>query len=110
MYISIKSRLIMLLITFTVLPIILLRFVAYPRMQADLQDILIRNLDGVGHKQSELITHCLHDIINNASSFSDNPLITQCTHITRENSDYHKIIQLFCFQLILLERKQKLIQ
>ncbi|MDO8140340.1 MAG: PAS domain S-box protein [Candidatus Brocadiales bacterium] len=93
MYISIKSRLIMLLITFAVIPIILLRFVAYPRMQADLQDILIRNLDGVGHKQSELITHFLHDIINNASSFSDNPLITQCTHITRENSDYSKIIQ-----------------
>lgn len=56
MYISIKNRLIFLLIVFTLLPFVLLRIIAYPRVQADLQEVLIRNLDGVGHKQAELVT------------------------------------------------------
>lgn len=56
MYISIKNRLIFLLIIFTLLPFVLLRVIAYPRIQSDLQEVLIRNLDGIGHKQAELVT------------------------------------------------------
>ena len=56
MYISIKNRIIFLLILFTLLPFVLLRIVAYPRIQSDLQEVLIRNLDGIGHKQAELVT------------------------------------------------------
>ncbi|KXK30753.1 MAG: hypothetical protein UZ01_01111 [Candidatus Brocadia sinica] len=63
MYISIKSRLIFLLIVFTLLPFVLLRIIAYPRVQTDLQEVLIRNLDGIGHKQTELVTNWMYERI-----------------------------------------------
>ena len=53
MYISIKNRLILFLILFTLLPFVLLRIIAYPRIQSDVQEVLIRNLDGIGHKQAQ---------------------------------------------------------
>lgn len=93
MYISIKSRLIMLLITFTVLPIILLRLVAYPRMQADLQDILIRNLDGIGHKQAELVTNWIHERTEDAHVIANNPMIVKCVNITKDDKDCDDIYQ-----------------
>ena len=74
MYISIKSRLIFLLIAFTLLPFVLLRIVAYPRVQSDLQEILIRNLDGIGHKQAELVTNWVQERVKNASVIAENPL------------------------------------
>lgn len=58
MYISIKNRLILILIVFTLLPFVLLRVIAYPRVQADLQQILMRDLDGIGQKQAATIGIC----------------------------------------------------
>ncbi|MCC6325813.1 MAG: hypothetical protein IT420_09270, partial [Candidatus Brocadia sp.] len=65
MYISIKNRIIFLLIVFTLLPFVVLRIIAYPRIQSDLQEVLIRNLDGIGHKQAELVTTWMHERMKN---------------------------------------------
>src|SRR3990167_1437091 len=116
MYISIKSRLIMLLITFTVLPIILLRLIAYPRMQADLQDILIRNLDGIGHKQAELVTYWMRERVKDARVIASNPLIVKCAKITRGDNDYADILQYlevanieYCYRGILISNDKGLV-
>jgi len=93
MYISIKNRLIFLLIVFTLLPFVLLRIVAYPRVQADLQEVLIRNLDGIGHKQTELVTTWVHERIKNARVIANNPLMVKCAKITKEDKDYPDIVQ-----------------
>ena len=93
MYISIQNRLILLLIAFTLLPFVLLRIFAYPRVQADLQDVLIRNLDGIGHKQSELVTNWMRERIKDARVIASNPLIVKCAKITREDNDYADILQ-----------------
>ncbi len=93
MYISIKNRLIFLLIAFTLLPFILLRIVAYPRIQADLQEVLIRNLDGIGHKQSELVTNWMHERIMNAHAIANNPMMAKSVKITKEDKDYADIVQ-----------------
>ena len=93
MLISIKNRLIFLLIVFTLLPFILLRIVAYPRMQSDLQDVLIRNLDGIGHKQSELVTTWTHERTKNARVVANNPLLAKCAKITRDDKEYVDIVQ-----------------
>src|SRR3972149_296282 len=81
MFISIKNRLIFLLIVFTLLPFVLLRIVAYPRMQSDLQDVLIRNLDGLGHKQSELVTTWIHERMKNTRVIANNPLMAKCARL-----------------------------
>ena len=93
MYISIKNRLIFLLIVFTLLPFILLRIIAYPRVQADLQDVLIRNLDGIGHKQSELVTNWMRERVKDSRVIASNPLIVKCAKITRDDKDYMDILQ-----------------
>ena len=93
MFISIKNRLIFLLIIFTLIPFILLRIVAYPRIQSDLQDVLIRNLDGIGHKQSELVTTWINERMKNARVVANNPLMAKCARITREDKDYSDIVQ-----------------
>lgn len=65
MYISIKNRLILLLVLFTLLPFVLLRIIAYPCIQSDLQEVLIRNLDGISHKQAQLVTNWIHERMEN---------------------------------------------
>lgn len=93
MYISIKNRLIFLLIVFTLLPFVLLRIIAYPRVQADLQEVLIRNLDGVGHKQAELVTSWVQERMKNARVIANNPLMVKCAKITKEDKDFADIVQ-----------------
>lgn len=93
MYISIKNRLIFLLIAFTLLPFILLRIIAYPRVQADLQDVQIRNLDGIGHKQAELVTGWMHERMRNVNVVANNPFMAKCAKIKREDQDYLDVIQ-----------------
>ncbi|MCF6157279.1 MAG: MEKHLA domain-containing protein [wastewater metagenome] len=93
MYISVKTRIIFLFIAFALLPFILLRIIAYPRIQSDLQEILIRNLDGVGHKQAELVTNWMHERMMNARAISNNPLMAKSVTIGPEDKDYHDIVQ-----------------
>ncbi|MFN3531327.1 MAG: PAS domain S-box protein [Candidatus Brocadia sp.] len=93
MYISIKNRLIFLLIAFTLLPFVLLRIIAYPRVQADLQEVLIRNLDGIGHKQAELVTTWVQERMKNARVIANNPLMVKCAKITKDDKDYPDIVQ-----------------
>ena len=88
MYISIKNRLIFLLIVFTLLPFVLLRIIAYPKVQADLQEEIIRNLDGIGHKQAELVTHWMYERIKNVSVIAENPFMITCSQLTKEDAVY----------------------
>ncbi len=93
MFISIKNRLIFLLIIFTLIPFVLLRIVAYPRIQSDLQEVLIRNLDGIGHKQSELVATWIHERTKNARVIANNPLMSRSVKIAKTDKDYADIAQ-----------------
>ncbi|MBV6517943.1 MAG: PAS domain S-box protein [Candidatus Brocadia sp.] len=93
MYLSIKNRLIFLLIAFTLLPFVLLRMIAYPRVQSDLQEILIRNLDGIGHKQAELVTNWVQERVKNISVIAENPFMATCAKMTEKDQDYPYIVQ-----------------
>lgn len=52
---SIKNRLILILLLFSFTPLLLLRFMAFPKAQKDLEEALIRNLEGVKQKQAEIV-------------------------------------------------------
>ncbi|TVM03210.1 MAG: PAS domain S-box protein [Candidatus Brocadia sp. WS118] len=93
MYISIKNRIVFLLIVFTLLPFVLLRIIAYPRIQSDLQEVLIRNLDGIGHKQAELVTTWAQERMKNARVVANNPLMIKCAKITKNDKDYQDVVQ-----------------
>ncbi|MDN3513317.1 MAG: PAS domain S-box protein [Candidatus Brocadia sp.] len=52
---SIKNRLILILLICSFAPLLLLRFMAFPKAQKDLEEALIRNLEGVKQKQAEIV-------------------------------------------------------
>lgn len=52
---SIKNRLILILLLCSFTPLLLLRFMAFPKAQKDLEEALIRNLEGVKQKQVEIV-------------------------------------------------------
>lgn len=93
MYISIKNRLIFLLIAFTLLPFVLLRVIAYPRVQSDLREVIIRNLDGIGHKQAELVSNWVHERMMNVRAIAMNPFMAKGAAVTSEDKDYTDIVQ-----------------
>lgn len=93
MYISIKNRLIILLIIFTLLPFVLLRLIAYPRIQSDLQDVMIRDLDGIGHKQAELVTNWMHERLKNARAIANNSYVSKWVKMKKEDKEYPEVVQ-----------------
>src|SRR3989339_1527372 len=52
---SIKNRLILILLLCSFMPLLLLRFVAFPKAQKDLEEALISNLEGMKQKQTEIV-------------------------------------------------------
>lgn len=52
---SIKNKLILILLVCSFTPLLLLRFMAFPKAQKDLEEALIRNLEGVKQKQAEIV-------------------------------------------------------
>ena len=95
MYISIKNRLTFLLIIFTLLPFVLLRLVAYPRIQADLQEVMIRDLDGIGHKQAELVTHWMSERLKNVRAVANNTFVSKWVKLKKEDKEYPDVVQYF---------------
>ncbi|MEK6730475.1 MAG: cache domain-containing protein, partial [Planctomycetota bacterium] len=95
MYISIKNRLTFLLIIFTLLPFVLLRLVAYPRIQADLQEVMIRDLDGIGHKQAELVTHWMGERLKNVRAVANNSYASKWVKMKKDDKEYQEVVQYF---------------
>lgn len=77
MHISIKKHVILLLIFFTLLPVILLRIVAYPRIQADLKTVIMENLEVIGHKQAELVSTWMRERMKDVLVVANNPLVVK---------------------------------
>src|SRR4030067_3723553 len=92
MFNSIRNRLIFLLIAFTLLPLVVLRIVAYPKMQSDIERELVRNLQGVESKQEDLIRTWMSERQKDARVIGASPLILKCVKITKKDADYAGIL------------------
>ncbi len=92
MFNSIRNRLIFLLIAFTLLPLVVLRIVAYPKMQSDIERELVRNLQGVESKQEDLIRTWMSERQKDARVIGASPLILRSLKITKKDADYAGIL------------------
>lgn len=92
MFNSIRNRLIFLLIAFTLLPLVVLRIVAYPKMQSDIERELVRNLQGVESKQEDLIRTWMNERQKDVRVIGDSPLILKSLKITKKDADYASIL------------------
>ena len=93
MHISIKNNVILLLVFFTLLPIILLKIVAYPRIQSDLKTVIMENLEVIGHKQAELVSTWMRERMKDALVVAGNPFMVKSAKITKTDKDYKDIVQ-----------------
>jgi hypothetical protein len=57
MFISIQNRIVFLLIVFTLLQFVVLKIVAFPKEEADVEKLQIRHLSSAGHKQATLVSN-----------------------------------------------------
>jgi PAS domain S-box-containing protein len=93
MFISIKTHIILLLIVVMLLPFVLLRIVAYPRIQSDLKTVIMDNLEVIGHKQAELVSTWMSERIKDILVIAENPFILKSAKITEKDKDYKDIVK-----------------
>lgn len=93
MYISIKNHIILLLIFFTLMPILLLKIVAYPRIHSDLEDVIMDNLEVIGHKQAELVSTWMRERMKDVIVIAANPFMSESANITKGDEDYYDTVQ-----------------
>ncbi len=75
MKISIKNYIILMLIFFTLLPFVLLRIIAYPKIQSDLKTVIMDNLETVGNKQAHIVSSWMKERMTDVIVVADNPYI-----------------------------------
>ena len=93
MHISIKNHIIMLLVVFTLLPILLLKIVAYPRIHSDLENVIMDNLEVIGHKQAELVSTWMRERMKDVIVIAANPFMSKSANITKEDENYNDTVQ-----------------
>ena len=88
MKISIKTKIILMLIFFTLLPFISLRIIAYPRIQSDLKTVIMDNLEIVGKKQAVLVSTWMRERMKDVLVIADNPYMANSVNLTRKDKEY----------------------
>ncbi|MFV1977437.1 MAG: cache domain-containing protein [Candidatus Scalindua sp.] len=75
MKISIKNYIILMLIFFTLLPFVLLRIIAYPKIQSDLKTVIMDNLETVGSKQANIVSSWMKERMTDVIVVANNPYV-----------------------------------
>ncbi|MBT6052748.1 MAG: MEKHLA domain-containing protein [Candidatus Scalindua sp.] len=73
MKISLKNYIILMLIFFTLLPFVLLRIIAYPKIQSDLKTVIMDNLETVGNKQADIVSTWMRERMKDVIVVANNP-------------------------------------
>ena len=93
MKISIKKYIILLLIIFTLLPFVLLRIIAYPKINSDLKTVIMNNLEIIGHKQTELVATWMRERMKDAIVVASNPHMANSIDFKRGDENFKSTLQ-----------------
>ncbi len=93
MFISIQNRIVFLLIAFTLLPFVVLKILAFPKVEADVEKLQIRHLDSIGHKQALLVSNWMRERLKDVIVISDNPYMVNSVNFTRKNREYEETLR-----------------
>ncbi|MFN3466122.1 MAG: PAS domain S-box protein [Candidatus Brocadiales bacterium] len=88
MFKSVKTRLIALFLLLAFLPLLALRFIAYPHALGALKTGVVKNLENVGTKQAEIVTLWMRERVRDVQVAAQNPLVIQGTHITPRDKEF----------------------
>jgi PAS domain S-box-containing protein len=90
---SIKTKLVFLFVALALIPILLMRLVAYPIMQNALENALIQNLEGVGHKQAEIVKGWMDERVYDAEVITNNPFALLSTRIHETDKPFPELLK-----------------
>ena len=93
MFISIQNRIVFLLIVFTLIPFVVLKILAFPKVEADVEKLQIRHLDSVGHKQALLVSNWMRERLKDVLVISDNPYMVNSVNLTRKDKEYAETLR-----------------
>ncbi len=94
---SIKTKLVFLFLILALIPILLMRLVAYPIMQKALQNALIQNLEGIGHKQAEAVKRWMDERVGDAKVITNNPFALLSTRINETDKPFPELLKYLKF-------------
>ncbi len=89
---SIKTKIIISSILLSVFPIFIMRVFVYPTENKTLQDALIQNLEGVGHKQSELIIRWIEERKADAKIVAENPNVPGVIYKSEGSENFYRLL------------------
>ena len=101
MFISIQNRIIVLLIVFTLLPFVVLKIVAFPKVEADVEKLQIRHLSSAGHKQAVLVSNWMRERMTDVLVIADNPYMANSVNLTTRDTAYSE--ELRYLELVVVE-------
>ena len=101
MFISIQNKIIFLLIAFTLLPFLILKMIAFPKVESDVEKMQILHLDSVGSKQAMLVSNWMRERMEDVRVLSDNPYMFNCVTLTRNDKEYAEALRYL--ELIVVE-------
>ncbi|MCF6154848.1 MAG: HAMP domain-containing protein [Candidatus Brocadia sp.] len=91
-YKSIKTKIIISSILLSVFPIFIMRVFIYPTEKKALQDALIQNLEGVGHKQAELIVRWIKERKADARIVAENPNVPGVIYKSEGSENFYRLL------------------
>ncbi len=91
-YRSIKTKIIISSILLSVFPIFIMRVFVYPTEKKALQDALIQNLEGVGHKQAELIVTWVNERKADAKIIAENPNVPGVIYTSEGGENFYRLL------------------
>jgi len=90
---SIKKKIIISSILLSVFPIFIMMVFVYPKEEKALRNALIQNLDGVGHKQAELVVGWMEERIADAKLISKNPNVPGVIYKSEGSKNFYRLLR-----------------
>lgn len=89
---SIRTKIIILSILLSLFPMVVMRLVIYPTETKALQDALIQNLEGVGHKQAEFIVRWINERKADAKIVAENPNVPGVIYKSEGSENFYRLL------------------
>jgi signal transduction histidine kinase len=91
-YKSIRTKIIISSILLSIFPILIMRVFVYPTEKKALQESLIQNLEGVGHKQAEIIVNWINERKADAKIIAQNPNVPGVIYKSEGSENFYRLM------------------
>ncbi|MFQ5956329.1 MAG: cache domain-containing protein, partial [Candidatus Brocadiales bacterium] len=91
MFNSVRSKIILLLLLFSFVPLLVSRAIIYPEVWKAFQEARIRDLESVGYKQANIITSWMEERTYDAKSFANEFLTSSFTKFSPSDEQFAKL-------------------